>query len=234
VVAADPAAGEPERRIPVDLSDASAYYQRIGFAGRVGFGRKPALVVIDCNHACANPALSPIGIAMDEEIRNIRRLLDRVRAKRFPVVHTTVVVADGESRDAGWFAAKVPAIAAMRPGTKLVEFVPEVAPAPGELVLEKRFPSAFYGTVLHAYLTRCGVDTVLVTGNTTSGCVRATVVDAVSAGFRVVIPRQCVADRIPLSHVVNLFDMDSKYGDVMELDEVLTTLEALPPAEPAG
>ena len=212
----------------MNLSEAGAYYTRIGFAGRVGFGMRPALVVIDCNHACANPALSPIGIAMDAEIRNIRRLLDRVRAKRFPVVHTTVVVEDGQLRDAGWFVTKVPAMAAMRPGTKLVEFLPEVAPVPGEVVLEKRFPSAFYGTILHSYLTRCGVDTVVVTGNSTSGCVRATVVDAVSAGFRVVIPRQCVADRVPLSHVVNLFDMDAKYGDVMEIDEVLAAIDTLP------
>ena len=125
-------------------------------------------------------------------------------------------------------------MAAMRPGTKLVEFLPEVAPVPGEVVLEKRFPSAFYGTILHSYLTRCGVDTVVVTGNSTSGCVRATVVDAVSAGFRVVIPRQCVADRVPLSHAVNLFDMDSKYGDVMEIDEVLAAIDALPVAGADG
>ena len=95
-------------------------------------------------------------------------------------------------------------------------------------MLEKRFPSGFYGTSLHSYLTTCGVDTVIVTGDSTSGCVRATVVDAVSSGFRVVIPRQCVADRVPLTHVVNLFDMDSKYGDVMDVDEVLAALERIP------
>jgi nicotinamidase-related amidase len=218
----------------MDLSEVAAYYARIGFAGRVGFGQRPALVIVDCNHASADPSMSPIGIAMDEELRNIRRLLDRVRSKRFPVVHTTVVIEDADLRDAGWFVKKVPAMAAMRPGSKLVEILPEVAPAPGEVVLAKRFPSAFYGTVLHAYLTRCGVDTVVVTGNSTSGCVRATVVDAVSAGFRVIIPRQCVADRAPLSHEVNLFDMDGKYGDVMELDDVLTAVDALPPAAPGG
>ncbi|MCZ6873413.1 MAG: isochorismatase family protein, partial [bacterium] len=81
----------------------------------------------------------------------------------------------------------------------------------------------------HADLTRCGVDTVLVTGNSTSGCVRATVVDAVSAGFRVIIPKQCVADRVPLTHMVNLFDMDSKYGDVMELADVMAALQRLSP-----
>ena len=124
----------PEPGPNADLSGAGAYYTRIGFAGRVGFGRRPAVVVIDCIHACANPALSPIGIAMDEELRSIRRLLDRMRAKRFPVVHTTVVIQDGALRDAGWFAAKVPAMATMRPGSKLVEFLPDVAPLAGEVV----------------------------------------------------------------------------------------------------
>ena len=222
----------PESGPGADLPGAGAYYERIGFAGRVGFGRRPAVIVVDCIHACANPALSSIGIAMDEELRSIRRLLDRVRAKRFPVVHTTVVIQDDALRDAGWFVAKVPAMATMRPGSKMVEFLPEVAPLPGEVVLEKRFPSAFYGTVLQSYLTRCGVDTVIVTGNSTSGCIRATVIDAVSGGFRVIVPRQCVADRVPLSHAVNLFDMDSKYGDVMELDAVLAALDTLPAAEP--
>ena len=217
----------------MELSDATAFYTRIGFSGRVGFGKKPALVIVDMNHACANPARSPIGIAMAEETGNIRRLLALVRAKRFPVVHTTVVIQDEDLRDGGWFVKKIPAMASMRPGSPLVDLLPEVAAAPGEVVLEKRFASAFYGTVLASYLTRCGVDTVMVTGNSTSGCVRATVVDAVSAGFRAIVPRQCVADRVPLSHLVNLFDMDSKYGDVMDLDDVLAAVKALPDDQPA-
>ncbi len=134
---------------------------------------------------------------------------------------------EGQLRDGGWFIKKVPALEALRPDTKEVQIVPELAPLPGEVVIEKRFPSGFYGTHMHSYLTRCGVDTVMVTGNSTSGCVRATVIDAVSAGFRVIIPKQCVADRVPLSHMVNLFDMDSKYGDVMELDDVMAELQRL-------
>jgi maleamate amidohydrolase len=110
--------------------------------------------------------------------------------------------------------------------------VPELAPRPGELVLEKRFPSGFYGTSLHSYLTACQADTVIVTGNSTSGCVRATAVDAVSAGFRVIVPRQCVADRVPLSHLVNLFDIDAKYGDVMDLEDLLGALERIPAGKP--
>ena len=214
----------------MDMSEAERYYSNIGFAGRVGFGQKPALLIIDCNHGCANPAVSPIGIAMETEITHIRRLLDLARAKGMPVVHTTVVYSEGQWRDGGWWVKKIPALAALRPDSREVQIVPELAPEPGELVLEKRFPSGFYGTNLHSYLTRCGIDTVVVTGNSTSGCVRATVVDAVSAGFRVIIPRQCVADRVPLTHLVNLFDMDSKYGDVMDVEDVIAEFQRLPAA----
>ena len=185
------------------------------------------MLVIDCNHGCADPTISPIGIAMEEEIAQIRRLLDLARHSDFPVVYTTVVYSEAQLRDGGWFVKKVPALAALTPDTKEVQIVPALVPQPGELVLEKRFPSGFYGTSLHSYLTRCGVDTVVVTGNSTSGCVRATVVDAVSAGFRVIVPRQCVADRVPLTHMVNLFDIDSKYGDVMEVEDVVAELRRL-------
>jgi nicotinamidase-related amidase len=211
----------------MDLAEAEQYYTNIGFAARVGFGRAPALLIIDCNHGCADPTISSIGIAMAEEIAHIRRLLDVARASAFPVVYTTVVYSEAQLRDGGWFVAKVPALAAMRPDSKEVQIVPELAPRPGELVIEKRFPSGFYGTTLHSYLTRCGVDTVVVTGNSTSGCVRATVIDAVSAGFRVIVPRQCVADRVRLTHLVNLFDIDAKYGDVLDVAEVMAALQRL-------
>lgn len=212
----------------MDLSEAETYYASIGFGRRVGFGERPALLIIDCNHGCSDPAVSPMAIAMDAEIKDIRRLLDLCRAKGFPVVHATIVYSDRHFRDGGSLLKKVPALEAFRPGSKEVQIVPELAPLPGELVLEKRFPSGFYGTNLHSYLTACGVDTVVVTGDSTSGCVRATVVDGCSAGFRVIVPRQCVADRVPLVHLVNLFDMDSKWADVMDVDEVIAALERIP------
>jgi nicotinamidase-related amidase len=209
------------------LEEAEKFYATLGFGARTGFGRRPALLIIDCNHGCADPSVAPMAIAMDAEIKNIRRLLDVARAKSLPVVHTTVVYTEEQFRDGGWFIKKIPTLEVLRPGSKEAQIVPELAPRSGELVLEKRFPSGFYGTNLHSYLTRCEVDTVIVTGNSTSGCVRATVIDAVSAGFRVVIPRQCVADRVALSHVVNLFDMDAKYGDVMDVDAVLSHLQSI-------
>ena len=212
----------------MDLKDAEKYYTSIGFSRRTGFGERPALLIIDCNHGCSDPAVSPMAISMDAEIKNIRRLLDLARSKGFPVVHTTVVYTDAYFRDGAWFIKKVPSLEVLRPGSKESQIVPELTPRADELVLEKRFPSGFYGTNMHSYLTACQVDTVIVTGDSTSGCVRATVVDAVSSGFRVVIPRQCVADRVELTHVVNLFDIDAKYGDVMDVGEVVTALERLP------
>jgi maleamate amidohydrolase len=209
------------------LSEAQKLYGQIGFSRRVGFGQRPALLVIDCIHGCSDPAISPLGIPMDAELKNIRRLLDLFRQKGFPVVHTTVVYTEEQFRDGGWFIKKVPSLEVLRPGAKETQFMPDVMPKPGELVIEKRYPSGFYGTHLQSFLTGCGVDTAIVTGDSTSGCVRATVVDAVSGGFRVIIPRQCVADRVALSHAVNLFDMDSKYGDVMDLEEVVATLTAM-------
>jgi maleamate amidohydrolase len=164
----------------MDLKEAENYYASIGFSRRTGFGERPALLVIDCNHGCSDPAVSSMAIAMDEEIRNIRRLLDLARAKQFPIVHTTVVYTEEYFRDGGWFVKKIPSLEALRPGSKESQIVPELAPRSGELVIEKRFPSGFYGTNLHSYLTTCRVDTVVVTGDSTSGCVRATVVDAVS------------------------------------------------------
>jgi maleamate amidohydrolase len=210
------------------LIEAQNFYGQIGFSRRVGFGQRPALLIIDCIHGCSDPAISPLGIPMDAELKNIRRLLDLCRQKGFPVVHTTVVYSEENFRDGGWFIKKVPSLEVLRPGAKETQFMPDVMPRAGELVIEKRYPSGFYGTHLQSFLTGCGVDTVIVTGDSTSGCVRATVVDAVSGGFRVIIPRQCVADRVALSHAVNLFDMDSKYGDVMDVEDVVAAVTAMP------
>jgi maleamate amidohydrolase len=211
----------------MELDAGRSFYAELGFSRRTGFGERPALLVVDMSHGCADPSVSPIAIAMDEQIGHIARLLALARDVGAPVVFTTVVYRDDQLRDGGWFVRKIPALEALRPGTKAVEIVPALAPRAGELLVEKQYASAFFGTGLASYLTACGVDTVVVTGNSTSGCVRATVVDAVSSGFRVVVPRQCVADRVPLTHAVNLFDMDSKYADVVEVADVIVALEKI-------
>ena len=208
-------------------------YRAAGFGNPSGIGERPALLIIDCNHGCSDPAVSSMAISMDAEIKNIRRLLDLARAKAIPVVHTTVVYSEEHFRDGGWFIKKVPTLEALRPGSKESQIVPELAPRAGELVLEKRFPSGFYGTSLHSYLTTCQVDTVIVTGDSTSGCVRATVVDGMSHGFRAVVPIEAVADRSQAAHDQALFDMGHKYADVVPLADVVAQLERVRSGTPA-
>ena len=121
---------------------------------------------------------------------------------------------------------KVPVLRSMVEGEPLTEIVPELPPKPNDVVLKKQYASAFFGTPLAAMLTSLGVDSVIVTGCSTSGCIRATAVDGMQHGFRVIVPRECVGDRHAGPHEANLFDIDSKYGDVVSKAEVLAYLNA--------
>jgi maleamate amidohydrolase len=141
------------------------------------------------------------------------------------VVYTTVSYGAGDRVAAAAFIAKVPVLLTLEAGSRWVEIDPRIAPRPNEPVLNKLFASAFFGTPLASLLTAAGIDTLIVTGASTSGCVRATVVDALQHGFRPLIPREAVGDRNPAAHEVNLFDMDAKYGDVLSLEETLRYLE---------
>lgn len=208
------------------IEEQERLYRRIGFGTRIGFGERPALLLIDFARGITEPG-GPMSIPMDAEVAATARLLAAARGRRVPVVHTTVAYTPG-FKDGGTFVRKVPALRLLEEGRDATQIDPRLAPAPGEIVLVKKFASAFYGTTLQSLLASERVDTVIVTGNSTSGCVRATVVDACSGGFRVIVPRECVADRVALSHEVNLFDMDSKYADVVPAGEVLAYLERLP------
>jgi nicotinamidase-related amidase len=132
------------------------------------------------------------------------------------------------------FIEKVPALLALEAGSPWVEIDPRIAPAPDEPVLVKSFASAFFGTPLSSLLASAGVDTVIVTGASTSGCIRATAVDALQHGYRAVVPREAVGDRNPAAHEANLFDLDTKYADVVSLEETLAYLGALTPEGVAG
>jgi nicotinamidase-related amidase len=128
--------------------------------------------------------------------------------------------------DAGLFVRKVPSLAILQRGSEWVRVDPRLRPMPAEPVVDKRYASAFFGTHLGSTLAAAGIDTVIVTGCTTSGCVRATVVDALQHGLRAIVPRECVGDRSPAQHAANLIDIDGKYGDVMDLSEVVVELES--------
>lgn len=197
-----------------------------GFHGRAGFGVRPALVVVDMNVGFTDPA-SPLVCDLGDVVEAIRLLLGAARRAGIPVVFTTVSYSEGDRVAAKAFIDKIPALLTLEAGSRWVEIDPRVAPLPGEPVLNKLFASAFFGTPLASLLAAAGCDSLVVTGASTSGCVRATVVDALQHGFRPVVPREAVGDRNPAAHEANLYDMDTKYADVVPLAEVLERLEEL-------
>lgn len=197
-----------------------------GFHGRAGFGERPALVVVDMNVAFTDPS-SPLACPLDGVVGAIQELLRECRGAGFPVVYTTVAYDEEARRRAAAFIDKVPALLTLEAGSRWVEIDPRIAPLPGEPVLTKLFASAFFGTELQSLLAAAGCDTLVVTGASTSGCVRATAVDALQHGYRPIVPREAVGDRNPDAHAANLYDIDAKYGDVVSLEEALGRLEEL-------
>lgn len=194
-----------------------------GFHGRAGFGRRPALVVVDLNVGFTDPA-SPLACDLEEVVGATRCLLEAFRDAGAPVVFTTVAFDAAAKQAASVFIEKVPALLTLEAGSRFVEIDPRLAPLPGEAVVVKSFASAFFETPLSSILTGHGCDTVVVTGASTSGCVRATAVDALQHNYRVVVPREAVGDRNQAAHEANLYDIDTKYGDVVPLTEVLAEL----------
>src|SRR5437773_2046388 len=197
-----------------------------GFHGRTGFGQRPALIVVDVNLGFTDAA-SPLVCDLEEVVEAIRNLLGEARRAEIPIVYTTVSYSERDRRTAAAFIDKVPALLTLEVGSRWVEIDPRIAPRPDEPVLNKLFASAFFGTPLASLLAAAGRDSLIVTGASTSGCVRATVVDALQHGYRPIVPREAVGDRNPDAHEANLFDIDAKYGDVVSLDEVLEHLEEL-------
>jgi nicotinamidase-related amidase len=189
-----------------------------------GLGTRPALLLVDLIESFTDPDC-PLGCAADDVLEANRQLLGAFRGKGLPVVFTTVVYHD--ERQARVFRDRVPALEILKPGTRWVNVDERVAPEPGEPVFEKCWASAFFKTGLDDYLRGRGVDSLVVTGLTTSGCVRASAVDGLQHDYRVVIPAEAVGDRNEEAHRANLFDLNAKYADVLDLQQVLTMIEAL-------
>ena len=204
------------------MNDTSIYRQQ-NFGNRVGFGRRSALLVVDFTVGFNDPKHFGGG-NIDAAIKRTVGLLDFFRRKELPIAFTRIVYAD-DGANAGVFCMKAPNLRILTESHPVSQVVPELAPRPGELVLRKTEPSAFFGTGLAAWLVQKGADTVVVTGCTTSGCVRATVVDAMSHNFRPIVARDCVGDRAIGPHEANLFDMEQKYADLLERDEIVAALE---------
>jgi nicotinamidase-related amidase len=215
-------------------SDEQKIYEAAGFGRRAGFGRKPALLIIDVQNRSIGTSPRPIHEAIKEyptscgeigwaAVEHIAGILKDFRARGWPVIYP--FVSPKESFDKGRISDRVPSVMGIQ--RRGYDFVEKVAPVEGDILLPKKHPSAFFGTPLASYLIEAGVDKLVVTGVTTSGCIRATVIDAFSYNFRAVVPHEAVYDRSQISHAVNLFDMAAKYADVVSVAELRGQLKKI-------
>lgn len=209
-------------------------YRAAGFGRPTGLGKKPALLIIDVQYRTVGTKRVPFWDAIKEfptscgevgwnAVDKIALLLAEFRANNWPVLYPHV--APKLNFDTGRLSDKVPAI--MNVASRGYDFVEEVAPREADILLPKKHPSAFFGTPLASYLINLGADTLVVTGCTTSGCVRGSVVDAFAYNFRVLVPQDAVYDRSQVSHAVNLFDMAEKYADVMPTADAIVALKSV-------
>jgi maleamate amidohydrolase len=209
------------------VTDSSLHSNYRGvFDTRLGFGQRPAVLVVDFINAYTTPGSPLYAPAVAEAVKATAELLALARQKNVPVIYTRVLY-HKNGLDGGIFVKKVPVLLKMVEGEPLADIVSELPPAPQDVVIVKQYASAFFGTSLAATLTALGVDTLILTGCSTSGCIRATAVDGVQHGFRVGVPRECVGDRHPGPHAANLFDIHSKYGDVVSVSEVMDYLKTV-------
>mgnify|MGYP002414159589 CR=1 FL=1 len=186
-----------------------------------GMGQRPALIVVDVVVGFTDPAC-PLGSEADDVVQANVELMNAFHQAQMPVVLTTVVYHNEEQ--ASVFRARVPALNLLTPDSQWVQFDPRLPIVETDLQLEKRHASSFHGTDLDTWLRANQVDTVVVTGLTTSGCVRATAVDGLQNNYRVLVPREACGDRDEQAHEANLYDLNAKYADVVSLREVLDSL----------
>lgn len=196
------------------------------FGRSLPFGERPALILVDLMRAYFEPG-AELFLGSRDCLESAARVLATAREAGLPVIHTRVAFGPGGT-DGGLFFRKVAPLRHLVGGGPLGELMPEVAPAPGELVIVKQYASSFFGTSLASTLTALRADTLVITGVSTSGCIRATAVDAVQHGFVPVVVRQAVGDRGPGPHEANLYDIQAKYGEVWDEEDTVVRLRGGP------
>ena len=201
------------------------FLERKGFGRSIQPGARPAVIVIDLSKAFTDPA-SDVGADLDLVVTNTRRILDAARQTAVPIFFFRLAYRHDLS-DAGIIHAKQPAVACLTQGSEAVEIDERLAPRPDEPIITKKAASAFFGTNLAASLITLGIDTLILTGCSTSGCIRAAAVDGYSYGYRLLVPADCVGDRTIEAHEANLFDIQVKMGEVVDVDYVLRYLGSL-------
>jgi maleamate amidohydrolase len=209
------------------MSDEAAkqVYARAGLGESVTLGSRPAVLVVDFSCGFTDPAC-PLGSDLTAEVEATRRLLDAARAKGVPVIFTSIGF-EPSLRDGGLWLQKVPTLGELQLGGRWVEIDPRLEPREDETVVLKKGASAFFGTNLASILIFQDIDSVILCGATTSGCIRATAIDLLQYGWPTLVPRECVGDRAQAPHEANLFDIQAKYGDVVGLDDALAYLESV-------
>lgn len=203
--------------------DMDRFFRERGFSRTIGFGERPAVLVIDIIGAFTNPDL-PLGANLDKVIEQTRRILKAARTANLPIFFSTVVYEDRNLRDAGVWALKQAGVTALRAGTPEVQVDPRLERKAEESLIIKKYASVFFGTDLVTRLHTLKADTLILTGCTTSGCVRATAVDGLQYGFRVMVAKEAVGDRAAPAHEQSLFDLNAKYADVVSVDETVDYL----------
>ena len=206
------------------ISDAELFQQR-GFGRRIGFGQRPAVLVVDMVKAFTDPT-AQLGSNLDGQIEAINSLLQVAHSRNIPAIFSTGIYDDADLRDAGIWAEKIGGLTTLKAGTEGPKIDPRLDYRKTDSLLVKKYASCFFGTDLVSRLLKLKVDTLIITGCTTSGCVRATAVDSVQTGFRPIVVREGVGDRSVAAHNQSLFDLDAKYADGMGLDETLKYLQS--------
>jgi maleamate amidohydrolase len=209
------------------MSDEEA--RRVYAAARLGeavtMGDRPAVLVVDFSCGFTDPECA-LGSDLTAEVEATKRLLDVARAKGLPVIFTTIGY-EPSLRDGGLWLQKVPTLGDLQIGGRWVEIDPRLEPREDETIVLKKGASAFFGTNLASILVSQGIDSIVLCGATTSGCIRATAIDLLQYGFPALVPRECVGDRAQAPHDANLFDIQAKYADVVSLDDALAYVESV-------
>ena len=200
-------------------------YQKQNFGNQIGYGVNPALLIVDFTNSFANPMILGGGNIHDA-IQNTKTLLDLFRNKQLPIFFTKVIL-DPETDKNLLFAQKAPALLEQTLDSKQSEIVKELTPIDNEIVIQKKQASAFFNTNLQKILNDRNIDTLIIAGCTTSGCVRASVVDCISYNIRPIIIEDCVGDRSLESHELSLFEMNNKYGDVISSDDFVQYITSI-------
>lgn len=210
--------------MPADDLSLEKDYAAAGFGGELGFGKTPALLVIDMCMAYLDPT-APLYAGVEEEAKQIERLLQAFRGARRPVIHTRVEYVPGGA-DGGLFYKKISALKCFDKGNPFADPPKELQPDDGEVIVTKQYASAYFGTSLSSTLLALGCDAVVLTGVSTSGCVRASALDTIQNGFIPLVVEDACGDRDKAIHKANMFDLQAKYADLVSTDQIIDRLKA--------